>query len=200
MKMQFVVVAIVGALAIQGCATNTKGQEPDHRRGFGCRPRGRPGQAGDGGSWCGGRCRAGWCLRLSRGPAGQGDRAGRRFGQARHPGSALFDTNSARISPSFQQTLTRSPARSPSIPRPPSMWSDIPTALARQTTTRSLLERASSVTAYRVPYGVAPTRPPPPARAKRSPTMPPPRARAEPSGRDVRAPIRDRAADGEPAV
>ena len=26
MKMQFVVVAIVGALAIQGCATNTKGQ------------------------------------------------------------------------------------------------------------------------------------------------------------------------------
>ena len=75
------------------------------------------------------------------------------------PGSVLFDTNSARISPSFQQTLDQIAGTLAEHPTATvNVVGHTDSTGAANYNQKLSLERASSVTAYLESRGVAPTR------------------------------------------
>lgn len=160
MKMQFVVLAVAGTLAIQGCATNTKGQNQAIGAVSGAVLGGVLGKQVSGG----------------KGGAVVGAALGGAFGYLAGsqvkvteqsdgsvkldiPGSVLFDTNSARISPSFKQTLDQIAGTLAEHPTANVNVVGYTDSTGSESYNRKLsLERASSVTAYLESRGVAPTR------------------------------------------
>ena len=160
MKMQFVVLAVAGALAIQGCATNTKGQNQAIGAVSGAVLGGVLGKQVSGG----------------KGGAVVGAALGGAFGYLAGsqvkvteqsdgsvkldiPGSVLFDTNSARISPSFKQTLDQIAGTLAEHPAANvNVVGHTDSTGAAEYNQKLSLERASSVTAYLQSRGVAPTR------------------------------------------
>ncbi|MBR0568801.1 OmpA family protein [Azoarcus sp. L1K30] len=108
MKIQFAVIAVVSALAIQGCATNTQGQNQTIGAVSGAVLGGVLGKQIGGGTRSAvvGAALGGAFGYLAGSNVKVTEQADGSV-KLDIPGSVLFDTNSSRINPTFQQTLDK---------------------------------------------------------------------------------------------